>query len=74
MFSYFHLMHVAAFFNIRSVMINKHSKLTKRQARDHYGRFASPSSHTTPPHSLRQEVGSSPHRSASSLIPKGGFI
>jgi hypothetical protein len=37
------------FFNIRSAMISKQSELAKRQARDRYVRFASPSSHTAPP-------------------------
>jgi hypothetical protein len=46
------------FFNIRSAMVSKHSELVKRQARDHYGRFTSPSSRTAPPPS-HQEVGSS---------------
>jgi hypothetical protein len=50
------------FFNIRSAMDNKHLELTKRQARDRYGRFTSPSSSTTPPPSLRQEVGGSSRR------------
>jgi hypothetical protein len=40
------------FFNIRSTMISKHSELVKRQARDRYGRFAFPSTHTAPPPSL----------------------
>jgi hypothetical protein len=50
------------FFNIRSTMVSKHSELVKRQARDRYGRFASPSSHTTPPSSRMQKVGSSSRR------------
>jgi hypothetical protein len=45
------------FCDFRSAMVSKHSELTKRQTRDHYGRFASPSSHTTPHLSLH-EVGS----------------
>jgi hypothetical protein len=49
------------FFNIRSVMISKHSELAKRQAQERYGRFASPSSRTAPSPS-RQEVGSSSSR------------
>jgi hypothetical protein len=49
------------FFNIRSVMISKHSELAKRQAQDRYGRFTFPSSRTAPPPS-RQEVGSSNRR------------
>jgi hypothetical protein len=45
-------------------MLSKHSKLVKRQTRDWYGRFSSPSSRTAPPPS-RQEVGSlSRHRTA----------
>jgi hypothetical protein len=40
-------------------MVSKHSELVKRQARDYYGRFASPSSRTAPPLLRRQEVGSS---------------
>jgi hypothetical protein len=40
-----------------SVMVSKHSELMKRQTRDRYGRFASPSSCTAPPPSRRQEVG-----------------
>jgi hypothetical protein len=39
-------------------MVSKHLELVKRQTRDHYGRFASLSSRTTPP-PLCQEVGSS---------------
>jgi hypothetical protein len=39
-------------------MVSKHPELTKKQTRDRYGRFASPSSHTAPPPS-HQEVGSS---------------
>jgi hypothetical protein len=38
-------------------MVSKHLEFVKRQARDRYKRFASPSSATTPPPS-RQEVGS----------------
>jgi hypothetical protein len=38
-------------------MVSKHSELVKRQARDRYGRFASPMSTTAPPHSCH-EVGS----------------
>jgi hypothetical protein len=53
-------MHVVVFSTLGSVMVSKHSELTKRQARDHYGRFSSPSSRTTPP--SRQEVGSSSSR------------
>jgi hypothetical protein len=41
---------VIVFFNIRPVMVSKkHLGLTKKQARDCYGRFASPSSRTAPP-------------------------
>jgi hypothetical protein len=47
--------------DIVSAMFSKHSELTKRQARDRYGRFASPLSVTAPPPS-RHEVGSSSHR------------
>jgi hypothetical protein len=48
------------FFNIRSAMISKkHSELANKQARDCYGRFASPSSRTALPPSHMQEVGSS---------------
>jgi hypothetical protein len=39
------------FFNMRSTKVSKHSKLAKRQTRDRYGRFTSPSSRTTPPSS-----------------------
>jgi hypothetical protein len=52
-------MHVIVFFNIRSGIVSKkHSELEKKQARYHYGRFASPSSRTAPPPS-HPEVGSS---------------
>jgi hypothetical protein len=55
------------FFNIRPAMFSNHSKLVKRQVRDRYGRFASPSSYIAPP-SSRQEVGSSSyHRTAPPL-------
>jgi hypothetical protein len=37
----------------------KHLELAKKQARDHYGRFTSPSSCTAPPLSRMQEVRSS---------------
>jgi hypothetical protein len=37
----------------------KHSELTKKQARDHYGRFTSPLCRTAPPPSHKQEVGRS---------------
>jgi hypothetical protein len=37
------------FFRNRSAMVSKHSKLTKRQAQNYYGWFASPSSRTAPP-------------------------
>jgi hypothetical protein len=47
-------------------MVSKHSELAKRQARDRYGRFAYPSSHTAPPLS-RQEVGSLSHRRTAPL-------
>jgi hypothetical protein len=49
------------FFNIRSTMVSKHSLHAKRQARDRYGRFSSPSSRTTSPPSC-QELGSSSRR------------
>jgi hypothetical protein len=42
-------------------MVSKHLELTKRQARDHYRRFASPLSRTAPPPS-RLEVESSSYR------------
>jgi hypothetical protein len=42
-------------------MVSKHSKLTKRQAQNYYGWFASPSSRTAPPPS-GHEVGSSSSR------------
>jgi hypothetical protein len=42
-------------------MVSKHLQLTKRQARDRYGRFASPLSCTAPPPSCH-EVGSSSRR------------
>jgi hypothetical protein len=47
-------------FNIRSTIVSKYLKLVKRQARDRYERFASPSSHRciAPPPS-HQVVGSS---------------
>jgi hypothetical protein len=51
-------------FNIRPTMVSKHSELEKRQAQDHYGRFAFSSSCTAPPPSHHQEVGSSSHRSS----------
>jgi hypothetical protein len=62
MFSCFHLMHVAVFSTIRPAMVSKWSELTKRQARDRYGRLASPASCIVPPPSRRQEVGSSSRR------------
>jgi hypothetical protein len=46
------------FCDFRLAMVSKHSELKKRQDRDRYGRFASPSSHTTP-HTSLHEVGSS---------------
>jgi hypothetical protein len=49
------------FFNIRLAIVSKHSELTKRQAQDRYGRFASPLSGTAPAPS-HHEVGSSNHR------------
>jgi hypothetical protein len=61
MFSCFHLMHVAVFLTIGSTMVSEYSELTKRQARDHYGMFASPVSRSTPL-SCRSEVGSSSRR------------
>jgi hypothetical protein len=42
-------------------MVSKHLELVKRQARDRYGMFASPLSHTAPP-PLRHEVESSSRR------------
>jgi hypothetical protein len=45
-------------------MVSKHSELTKRQARDHYRRFASLSSCTAPPPSHREVGSSSRHRTA----------
>jgi hypothetical protein len=42
-------------------MVTKHSELVKRQARYHYGRFASPSNHTAPP-SLRPVTPPTPTR------------
>jgi hypothetical protein len=69
------MIYVAIFCDIRSTMVSKHSKLTKRQARDRYERFSSPSSLTAslschevgsssrhriaPPPSCMQDVGSS---------------
>jgi hypothetical protein len=47
-------------------MVNKHSELVMRQARDGYGRFASPSSRTTHLPS-GQEVASSSHRQIAPL-------
>jgi hypothetical protein len=48
------------FLNIRSAMVNKHLELTKRQVRDHYGTFASPSSNTVaPPRVTRWEAPAS---------------
>jgi hypothetical protein len=61
MFSYFHLMQVVVFSTIRSAMVSNHLELTKRQARDRYRWFTSPASHTAPPLSRRQKVGSSSH-------------
>jgi hypothetical protein len=59
------LMHVAIFFNIMPVIVSKHSEIVKRQVRDHYDMFTSPSSRTAPPSSRRQAVGSSGrHRTA----------
>jgi hypothetical protein len=55
------MMHVVVFCDISSTMVNKHSKLMKRQAWDRYGRFASLSSHTAPPIS-HHEVGSPSRR------------
>jgi hypothetical protein len=51
-------MHVAVFSTLGSVMVNKHSKLVKRQARDRYGRFSSPSSYTAAPPSHQEEAPS----------------
>jgi hypothetical protein len=53
-----HAFSTLCFFSIRSTIVSKHSLHVKRQARDRYGRFSSPSSRTAPPPS-RQEVGSS---------------
>jgi hypothetical protein len=39
-------------------MVSKHSELTKRQARDRYGRFTSSSSRTAPPPSRQEEASS----------------
>jgi hypothetical protein len=50
--------------DIRSAMVSKHSELTKRLARDHYGRFASPSSRTAPPPSCHVLGSSILHRTA----------
>jgi hypothetical protein len=36
----------------------KYLKLAKKQARDYYGRFASPSSRTAPPPSCQEETSS----------------
>jgi hypothetical protein len=57
------LLNMLLFFSIliRVAMVSKHSEWAKRQARDCYGRFVSPSSVTAPPSSL-QEVGSSNRR------------
>jgi hypothetical protein len=46
---------------IRATMVNKHSECMKRQIRNCYGRFASPSSAIAPPPSC-QEVRSFSHR------------
>jgi hypothetical protein len=56
-------------------MVSKHLELAKRQARDQYGRFASPSSYTAPPPS-RQEVGSSepPSHCSSLTYARGGEL
>jgi hypothetical protein len=53
------LLNILLFFStlIRAAMVSKHSERSKRQARDCYGRFASPSSAIAPPPS-RQEVRS----------------
>jgi hypothetical protein len=45
-------------------MVSKHSKLAKRQTRDRYGRFASPSSHTGPSPSRHEVESFSHHRTA----------
>jgi hypothetical protein len=51
-------MHVTVFSTlIRAAMVNKYSELVRRQVRDRFGRFASPSSRTILPPSC-QEVGS----------------
>jgi hypothetical protein len=50
------------FFNIRSAMVNKPSDLAKRQARDHYERFAYPSGHTALPPAHHQKMRSSSYR------------
>jgi hypothetical protein len=41
------------------MVIKKYSKLVKKEARDYYGRFPSPSNRTAPPPLCMQEVGSS---------------
>jgi hypothetical protein len=47
------------FFNIRLAMVSKkYSELTKKQARDCYKRFTSPSSYRTAPSPSCQEVSS----------------
>jgi hypothetical protein len=43
-------------------MVSKNSESAKRQARDCYGRFASPSSMTAPPLSCQEVESSSHHR------------
>jgi hypothetical protein len=51
-------MHVAVFSTIRPAMVSKCSELTKRQARDRYGRLASPASCIVPPPSRRHTTPS----------------
>jgi hypothetical protein len=63
------MMHVAVFWEISSAMDSKHSELTKRQTRDRYRRFASPSSRTAPPQKLQ-----TPPHSSSSLALGGDFV
>jgi hypothetical protein len=57
--------HVAIFATlIRVAMVSKHSERVKRQARDFYSRFGSPSRATAPPPSLQEVEHSSRHRTA----------
>jgi hypothetical protein len=52
------------FCDIRLAIVSKHSKLAKRQARDRYERFASPSSRTAPCPSRHEVRSSSCRRTA----------